>query len=294
MTGYGVIDAVFSGKKYRLNLKAVNHRFLELRFRMPRAWMALEVEARSIVQKKLQRGSFDLWVEEATGNSSESNRPRVKDFFSKLHRALDESEGFPLLAFPKPIRALVLSRFPELWMNEKGPEEVSVNPNDFLEAVRNLCDRVDEARLKEGSLLTEALSEHMRDLEKYREEIAARVPVLRKDWEAVYQQRLQKAAEDLKLTAIPQERILQELLVTAEKRDVAEELERIHIHLCALQKLLSEIPENAGKRLEFLLQELNREWTTLGNKIQNADISQFIVEAKLAIEKIREQSLNVV
>lgn len=157
-----------------------------------------------------------------------------------------------------------------------------------------LINELQEARKIEGQQTAEALTQHMKQMNLFHEEIASSWPKLRALWESQFRTRIQKVSEELKIGMVSEDRILQELLILAEKRDVAEELQRIESHAEALRKMLDQPPENVGKRLEFIVQELHREWTTLGNKIQNAEVSKLVMEAKLTLEKIREQSLNLV
>lgn len=295
MTAYGVVEKSIAGKTFKVHLKTVNHRFLELRCRMPKTWIPFEVDAKNIFQKKLERGSLDLWVEESKASTSTREATKVKDFFTKLSAAVAESEGVAKFFMPSPVRALILARFPDLWLFEASADEQVISKEEFAEVANSLADIVDQVRCYEGKQIQAALLGYAKEIEKDRDQIAQQYPELRKEWEQNYKDRLQKTAEDLKAGNIPEERMLQEILVLAEKRDVAEELSRIAGHLTSLRTLLeSPAVENIGKRLEFLLQELHREWTTLGNKIQNFSISKAVVEAKLSLEKIREQALNLV
>ena len=295
MTGYAVIDFETSKKRsFRFHLKSVTHRFTEMRFRMPRDWQAFEIDAKHVLQKNLERGSFDFWVEEALATSVD-RESSARALFDKLARAVKQADGFTQFSLPVPFRALILSRYPEFWLSgEKALETTAIEKDEFLAAMASLTEKLDEVRRNEGSQVHKALALICAELKTRRDEIAQNFPKLRKDWEEQYRERLNKVAEEIKVSNPSEERILQEMLVLAEKRDVAEELQRILGHLETLENVLDSPPENVGKRLEFLLQELHREWTTLGNKIQNTSVSKHIVEAKLALEKIREQSLNLV
>jgi uncharacterized protein (TIGR00255 family) len=296
MTAYAVIEKSYGTKTYKIHLKTVNHRFTELKCRMPRSWMAFEIETKQFLQKSLERGSFDLWVEENTPALKTNRQTKVKNLFEKLNLAMGEIEGISQLSVPNPMRALILSRFPDLWMEEEAiDKEETVTSAEFMKWIAELSAHVDLARSKEGALTQKALIHYVDEIARRRTEIESQYPKLKADWEKAYKERLTKAAEDLKVASIPEERLLQEILVLGEKRDVAEELQRASGHIAHLKDYL-ENPgqENAGKKIEFFLQELHREWTTLGNKIQNLEIAKSVIEAKLCLEKIREQSLNLV
>jgi len=295
MTAYAVLEASLSGKTYKVHLKAVNHRFLELKCRMPKSWLPFENDAKSLFQKKLERGSLDLWVEEARSLKESKTQFGVVDFFKKLQQATKDVEGINSFFIPPPVRAMILARFPDLWWNESAEAESPLKKEEILLIFEQLSTSLNTVREFEGAQTQNVLLEYTGALEKLHLEIHKLYPQIRKDWEGSYRERIAKASDDLKIQGPSEERILQEVLVLAEKKDVAEELSRIEGHLKTLRtQLESPSQDHVGKRLEFLLQELHREWTTLGNKIQNLEVSQNVVEAKLALEKIREQSLNLV
>ena len=295
MTAYGAVATSVGGKSYKLQLKAVNHRFTEFRIRLPRNLNGAEADLRSLLQKNLERGSFDIWLEESFLDGAEKTPEKtdVGKFFESLAKALKQGEGISRFSLPTPVRALILSRFPDLWLKKEGPDQ-GMEKATLLTLATELCQTVNGEREREGAACLKALKESATALEFYRVEVQARYPEIRRQWELSYKERLTKASEDLRAPGISEERILQEILVLAERRDVAEELQRAQEHGKELNRLLTSPAGNFGKRLEFLTQELHREWTTLGNKIQSIEVSKWVVEAKLQIEKIKEQSLNLV
>jgi uncharacterized protein (TIGR00255 family) len=293
MTGFASVELLHGKRRFRLQLKSVNHRFFEMRVRAPRDWQPLEVELRAMLKDKLLRGSLDLWVEElAQGDGGDA---RVRVFWGRLKAALKASHAeFPSPFFPEPVRALVLSRFPDLWLNEAAAEEAPLALGVVEQGLQGLCEDMDKMRLAEGRRTAEAVRTEAARIRSAWTLLRERLPTLRDEWHRGLKERLAKLSEELARAPLPDDsRLNQELLLLAEKRDVAEEVQRIDSHLTALDDLLGTSGANVGKRLDFLGQELNREWTTLNNKVLNAELSREIGEAKLSVEALREQSLNL-
>jgi len=304
MTGYACLDwqpgsassdGSPAGRACRLHLKSVNHRFFELRWRTPRTWNSLEVWFRGLCTQRVKRGSVDFWVEYSTAATKENSpQDRIDSFFSKLDEAAKQGQKkFFGMHIPNPMKLLILSRHVDLWWSAER-EEGPVNETEAKEMMERLVTELQRTRLEEGQSLGRVLLEHIARLEGLHAEILAVLPSMRSKLEEDYRGRMQKIGIELgQGSSVSQDRLLQELLVLAEKRDVAEECDRISIHLKKFREILAGDGEQPGKRLDFLSQELHREWTTLGNKLQNASCSQLVIEAKLSIEKIREQSLNL-
>lgn len=290
MTGYASVEREIGGRRFRLQAKSVNHRFLELKWRAPREWAPFEPFARQAAQKALRRGAVDVSIEGT--DAKDSGRP--EDEAARLS-ALFETAIAKAQAATKLSRAecaSFLERTSGLWMGEKSEESILA----AAEAERVFSDlfaSLATERRKEGARLRDLVDSHVARLESLHAEVTARLEPARKSWAEQLRKRLDEFSKELSLPSANQDRLMQELLFLAEKREVSEELGRITIHLAACRKLLTEGDPAPGKRLEFLAQELHREWTTLGNKVQDAELAQRIIDGKLEIEKIREQCLNL-
>ncbi len=295
MTGYAVAEFSESKAQYRLHLKSVNHRFLEFRYKAPRDWAPYEIAAKEVVTQKLKRGSVELIVEDLSKKEIKSSQnQRIDFFFSSLHKALKHSDHQFSFSLPSPIRALILSRFPDLWWTEEEQESSKMTAEKISQMLSQLCEQMLEKRKTEGQKIQETLLKHLEHLTRSHQEIMKSREELRRDWETQYQERITKLAEELKIAPPPEEKLMQEFLVAAERRDIQEEIDRIQMHVDALRSLLTSVhDDHLGKRVDFLTQELHREWTTLGNKIRNAKHSKLIIDAKLELEKIKEQTMNL-
>lgn len=293
MTGFATFEREIGGKRFRLQAKSVNHRFLELKWRAPREWGAFETSARQSAQRILRRGSVEISIETADRREAAS-AARPEDQAARLaslfENALAKAQSATKLS--RAECAAFLERTSTLWMGDKTIEEELAAP-DAERACADLLAALNASRRTEGARLADLLRGHTERLGKLREDIGARIENVRETWSLHLRQRLDELSATLNLPAPNQEKLLQELLFLAERREVSEELGRITIHLEACAKLLVDGDPMPGKRLEFLAQELHREWTTLGNKVQDAELAQKIIDGKLEIEKIREQCLNL-
>jgi uncharacterized protein (TIGR00255 family) len=160
-------------------------------------------------------------------------------------------------------------------------------------AFESLLQALDVDRKREGAGLAAQLKTIHAHLSAHLEKIAAELPTVTKEWEAALYAKYEALTAEKNLT-IPEERIAQEILMIAERRDVAEEIARTKVHLGHLEEILKAPPLDSGKKLDFLCQELHREWTTLSNKIQNQGLARVTMDAKLEVEKLREQAQNFV
>lgn len=293
MTGYASLEATIGGVVYRLQAKSVNHRYFELKWKAPRSWTPMEIEARSLFQERLVRGSVEFWVEplDKSAPSSEGRLHAAQKLFRKLEEALTQSRNSFSIATPAFVRALILSRFPEVWWEHR--EETVLPAEEAKRALTQLADSLVQSRATEGAKLVKVLEKSADVMTSSLEKIATKLPELRHKQKEELGVRLKAISEELQLPQPPETRLLQEYLLILEKRDIGEELERIRIHLQSVRELCTTSPSQTGKRLEFLAQELHREWTTLGTKIQVPSMLDLVIDAKLELDRIREQSANI-
>ena len=303
MTGYSQIDLSFGNVTGRLHLKSVNHRFTEIRCRLPRNWMALENQIRKKVIRLCGRGSFELWFE-SVHNLKEKEEDRrenqrfaaLQDFYTQLSEALKQkTEGLEL---DQKQKLKLLTQFPHRWLAENDSDnetssEIQKFSDAILSAVEALSSELIKVRIVEGRETLLELSRVAREIATAHLALSKNVPDLQKSLQEKFESRIEQLTQDWAAAHPSEERMASEALLLAEKKEVSEELQRIHSHLNVLEKLIAEPPEKLGKRLEFCAQELHREWTTLANKLQGQIHSKHCVDAKLALEKLREQCLNL-
>ncbi len=303
MTGYAQADLSVNGRHFKFQIKSVNHRFFEFRIRAPREWLMMENEFKGWCKEVLQRGSVDFSIEESRGAGTpraahELDFTKARAFVSRLAEALAATQGdWGAAQVPQAERALILARNIDVWAQEPLQKDAEKLPasEELRIFVTSLSTQLLEQRLSEGEETRMSVVEHAQSLRREWSLVSAELPALKEAWRKGLEERIQKLSASMGGTTLDPARVYQEFVMLADKRDVSEEIQRIDSHLKILETLTLEPREDAiGKRLDFVAQELGREWTTLGNKIQDAALNQHVGEAKLTIEKIREQSLNLV
>ena len=286
MTGCGRSQQREGAWEVTVELKAVNHRFLDIACRLPRSLAFLEEIVRKALNARLQRGHVDVFVTVARTDASD-RQVQVDEALAAAYR--DAAERL----------AEVLGRAQHLDLAQLMAMEgvVTVIESDMdEEAVSMACRRaMDEAidqlcamRAREGDSLRADLTVHLDAAAALREQILLRAPGVVEDYRARLQQRLmQLGAEDVE----PQ-RVAQEVAIMADRCAIDEELSRLQSHIGQLRAYLDAEGET-GKKMDFLIQEINREANTIGSKASDARIAQLVVDLKSEIEKLREQVQNV-
>lgn len=287
MTGYGRSEFDSNGRTVQVELKSVNHKYLELTCRLPKGYSFLEETLRPYIQSRVARGKLDLAITIVSRCDGDSqvilNHPIAAGYLHALRQLADEyhlSDDLSLSTF---------AGFPDLFSVTSDPED----PKAVWETVRHaLDDALSDfvtMRLREGTRMQEDIRRRMgmiRDMVgKIEERSALSV--------AEYQKKMQARLQDLLETIAPDDqRIFQEAALWADKTSVAEETVRLVSHLDQMELLLSQ-EGPAGRKLDFLAQEMNREANTIGSKAMDVAISHLVVDMKAEIEKIREQVQNV-
>ena len=303
MTCFAQVEKEHDGVHYKLQAKSVNHRFFDLKLRASREWQVIENDINSWMKKNLQRGHVDLWIENTKDFSSGGegiDLSRINRYMKNLQRAYKESENFqlgaPFIGNILKASALIVNR--DLLQQDEGKSSnsgESLKKEILKEWFHELSEKMREARLNEGSETQKNIKDIHSDLSACLEILQRETPKLLDEWKSNMEERIQNLAEKFEKETPDSTRIYQEFVMLADKKDVSEELQRIDAHLKALETLLTANQEKAvGKKLDFLAQELNREFTTLNNKTQDPQLSETIASGKLSIEKIREQALNLV
>ncbi len=298
MTGFA--STVFSAGEdsFRIEVKSLNHRFLDLKLRIPRELQALEAPLRTLLESRLKRGSVDFWIDrqgKKSGTVPHLDLDRARSAMQELTRLRSE------LGIRDEVTLQDLLSFPEVLSSgsasERTEEEQALLEKEVLRAAGVVIDDLVRMRRGEGERLTAALFallEGLRSalgrLHAQREQVRSRVrEKVKKRIEQCFEA---YSAPEERVRALLETRVAQEVAYSLEKLDIEEELTRFEGHLHAIAQLLLE-GGAVGKRLDFLFQELNREVNTLANKSQDLDISREAVALKAGIEQLREQSLNL-
>ena len=287
MTGYANTSADFASGSLSLELRAVNHRYLDIQMRMPDELRGFEAAMRETVSSQLQRGKVECRINYAARNPQ--NRARLN------HDLL-----LQLAAWNRQVQTIIpgsdsLSVADVLRWN--GVLETPADAGDELRAT--LFDLLESAlhefsasRAREGEKLKEFLLQRVEKIEALRAAVMPHVPAAIAAYEQKLIARLRDAMQNAASQDIWDERVRQEIVLYASKIDVDEELSRLSSHLVEMRRILT-LGGAVGKRLDFLMQELNREANTLGSKSVDAEVSRSAMEMKILIEQMREQIQNL-
>ena len=283
MTGYGRCVRVRDGRSLTVELKSVNHRFLDISLRMPRCFLFLEDEARKAVGRRLARGHVDVFC--TYRNQREDARAVQVD--EVLVRAyLRATDGLAGLRDDRSVMG-VLS-LPEVVQVVETEEDREALRALLLETLEGALDEAAAMRAVEGEALQRDLNARADALEKVARAIAARAPQTL----IAYRERLRANVEELLGGQMDESRLVQETAIMADRLAIDEELVRLESHIAQLRALTGD-PAPAGRRLDFLAQEFNREVNTIASKSQDIEITRLAMEGKAEIEKLREQVQNV-
>ena len=285
MTGYGRAARERDGRQMTIELKSVNHRFLDLAFRMPRNLLFLEEAARKALGARLSRGHVDVFVTYKNLRSDTRTVTVDRALYDAYARALDSVAGGDL----QDDRSLMsIARLPDVLVVSEAEEDRDAVTALMLDTLNEALDQLLAMRAREGEAMRRDLSEKVDAIERMTARIGERYPQTVEE----YRNRLRAAVEELIGQQVDETRLLTEVVVMADRSAIAEELVRLNSHVAALRRLFED-PEPIGRRLDFLVQELNRETNTITSKSQDIPITQLALDMKSEIEKLREQLQNV-
>ncbi len=287
MTGFGRGEASGDAGRVTVEIKAVNHRFCEVVFRMPRQFSALEDRGRKLIQSKVARGRFEVYV--AWEPSAEARAVKVdKDlalaYYNALRQLAEEIGSNQELSLD------TLAKLPEVLSVEEGEltdDEIwALLEPALTQAMAGLITM----REREGAILAADLAERLDRIEAFRSAALQRAPQVVEE----YRQRLTRRLEELlpPTNPVDPQRLAQEVALFADRADVTEELQRLASHIGQFRQALQS-DEAVGRKLDFLVQELGREINTIGSKANDAELTAAVVAAKSELEKIREQVQNL-
>lgn len=287
MTGYGRATVVSGGVTATAEIRSVNHRYFDVRIRMPQGLLALEDSVRRAAQAQLQRGRVEITVtvedseqQSRTVNVDRGLLAQARQVLEEARQALGVTDG------PK-ISDLAL--IPDLFRMDEWEADPEACRPAVDEAVRQALGDVVRMRRAEGQALAEDIASRVDRVQQLLEAAVQRAPDVVRD----LQDRLRRRVADLVgEVTIDDGRIEAEVAMLADRIDVSEETARIASHISQLRTLLGG-GGPVGRTLDFLLQELNREWNTIGSKANDALIAQMVVDARAELEKIREQVQNI-
>ena len=287
MTGYGSAKGTVEGLQITVELKSVNNRYLDASVRLPRSFLFAEDAVKSAVGRHISRGKVDVFV---SVDASEAGEMNVKVNEALLRGYLDAfrhiAEEYSL---PNDVTALAVSRFPDVLTVEKKDLDADAISAGILEITEHALSDFDAMREREGQKLRDDVMSRLGTIDELVTAVERESP----ETVAAYRARLgAKMSEVLGTAGIDENRILAEAAIFADHIAVDEETVRLRSHMSQLRTMING-NSPTGRKIDFLIQEFNREANTIGSKCQNSNIAHTVVDLKSEIEKIREQIQNI-
>ena len=287
MTGFGRCEVAENDRKFTVEIKSVNHRYLDVNIKMPKALGFFESSIRSELKSYISRGKVDVFISYEDFSEKTSvvryNRDLAAEYLGYLRRM---AQDFQL---EDDVRVSVLARFPEIFtMEETGVDEEELW-KELRRAVVGAARMFVDTRVAEGEHLKEDLLEKLEGMRRKVDFISERAPQIVEEYHRRLEERVRELLED---TSVDEGRLLTEVTIFADKVCVDEEIVRLCSHIETTRDTL-QAGGAIGRKLDFIAQEMNREANTILSKSGNLEISNCAIELKTEIEKVREQIQNI-
>lgn len=287
MTGYGREQCVIDGRDILVEIKAVNHRYFEFSARVPRPYGYLEEKMKTLVNSEASRGKIDVNISVYTKDGKDAevniNLELVRGYVNALRGIKDE------LSLTDDLSLSAISKLQDIFLVTKTAEDEEVIWNEVKAVAQVALQKFIQMRLAEGERMLKDISARLRQIGEYVTKIEQLSPKTISEYKARLMAKIQEVLENKQ---IDEQRVLTEVSIFAEKIAVDEETVRLRSHLRQFEHLVNST-EPIGRKLDFLVQEVNREVNTIGSKCQDLEITGIVVEMKSEIEKIREQIQNI-
>jgi uncharacterized protein (TIGR00255 family) len=291
MTAYGRGEVETARQKWVVELRSVNHRFLELSLNLPRRLWALEDRFRKLIKGRLSRGRVDMQLSWESLAETSLTLKLDRAMVAEVRGVLEDIRHIG--STPESLRLEHFLHFSDLIVaKEQANQDLELEETWEVasQAVNQALDLLEEMRVTEGGALAADLAANLEDIRRDVDKIGVQAPLLPQLWRERVAARLAELFPEG--APVDETRLAQEVALMAERRDLAEELARLESHLAQFQRTLgSEVP--VGRKQEFLLQELLREANTIGSKANDLTISQAVLEIKGSLERLREQVQNI-
>ena len=286
MTGYGRAKLSKDDREYQIEIKSVNHRYLDISVRIPKQLSYLEETIKKEIAKKVKRGKIDVFVT-FENNSLEGKEIKINTELAKAYidelKKLAEKENIL-----SDIQVTEISKYPDV-LNIQSSQDDEEITEEVLETITIATDNLVQMRETEGNKISEDLLKRLNIINKKVEEIAKLSTGLIEEYVVKLEERIN---EILKNQEIDKTRLAQEVVIYADKCSIEEEVTRLNSHISQFKNLLNS-NEAIGKKLDFIIQEMNRETNTIGSKANNLEITNGVIDIKTEIENIREQVQNI-
>lgn len=289
MTGYGRAEAIITDKKVSIEIKSLNHRFLEIFVRLPGVYSSLEPEVKRKITDRFARGRIEVSIRRDSDQSANSdsrlelNMPLIRNYYGMLSSLKQEFQLKDEIGL-----GLLLGIKDAVTVAETEIDLVQVW--ESMQAIlEEAMDNLESMRAQEGEIIGRDLRDRLGLLDSFLKKIREKSPQVVSE----YQRRLSERVKELMGNfPVDEARLAQEVAIMAERSDITEEIVRFQSHLIQMDSIMKS-NEAVGRKIDFLLQEMNREANTIGSKSPDAEISQIVVDIKTELSRLREQVQNI-
>ncbi len=286
MTGYGKANLNEQEREYQIEIKTVNHRYLDISVKMPKQISYLEENIKKEISKYIKRGKVDVYVtfnnSSMEGKSIKINTQLAKAYISELKKLAEEEKIL------EDIQVNDIAKYPDVLTVEYNQEDEIIK-EEITKTVQVAIENLLIMREKEGEKLADDLGKRLFIIEEKVKELDKHSTGLIEEYVVKLEERLKQLLSNQELD---QNRLAQEVVIYADKCSIQEETTRLNSHISQFRDLLKS-NESVGKKLDFIIQEMNRETNTIGSKSNNLDITNGVIDMKTEIENLREQVQNI-
>lgn len=286
MTGYGKSSLCINSREYQIEIKAVNHKYIDVNIKLPRIISYLEDEVRKYIISKIKRGKIDITITFENygkdGNNIKINTELAKFYIESLKKLAEEEN------LSTEINVTEITKMPDILTIKNDINEDEIK-QELLQVLKEATDQLIEMRKKEGAKISVDILNKIDQIEIKTNEILQLSTGLIEEYVVKLEARIKDL---LKTDELDKARLMQEVVIYADKCSIEEEVTRLKSHISQLRNLIN-IDEPTGKKMDFLIQEMNRETNTIGSKSNNLDITNDVITIKTILEDIREQIQNI-
>ena len=292
MTGFGRGEYSDEISKVTVEIRSVNHRYLDIYVKMPRRYSFAEETIKSAIKERLHRGKVEVSVSVDNIGKSDSDVRLDKELAARYYNVLSELRDSFDFGEESRVSLSLLSKMPDVIVTTPAAEDEEAMVKRLLGATSKALDDFCSMREAEGEKLAADLLVRADTIQRIRDSIEKRAPEIEKEYAAKFKARVEEILGGV--YEVPEERIALEAAIFADKANITEELVRLGSHISQIRKFLrSDGREAVGKKIDFLIQEMNREANTIGSKSNDREITSKMLDLKAEIEKVREQVQNI-
>ncbi len=286
MTGFGRAEKTIDQFTVKVNLKSVNHRYLDLAVRVPKYYYFVEDKIRQVASKYISRGKVEVFVSVERTEGSDKSITLDKAVAESYISALKE---ITQLGLEDDVKISTIAQYHDIFKIETDEADEEYITSIITEVFSEAAEDFVSTRVNEGKNMEADICEHLDNLEKNLKAVEKRYPEIVEEYRARLEKKISEVLVDVN---VEETRIITEAAIFAERTDIGEETVRLASHIKEFRKAIK-TDQPIGKKLDFMIQEMNRETNTMGSKANDVEISRIIVDMKSEIEKIREQIQNI-